>query len=60
MEDWENIAQRLFDASVMLKPLAGEYDLNFLASLDQKSFILKVMRPNCDPAFVDMQIKALM
>ena len=60
MEDWENIAQRLFGASANLKPLAGEYDLNFLATWDTQSCILKVMRPDCEHSFIDMQIKALL
>ena len=59
MKDWENIAERLFGNSVKLKPLAGEYDLNFLATLDTHSCILKVMRPDCARSFVDMQIKAI-
>ena len=60
MMDWENIAERLLGASVNLKPLAGEYDLNFLAALGTHSCILKVMRPDCEMSFVDMQIKAIM
>mgnify|MGYP003982209613 FL=1 len=59
MDDWENIAQHLFSASVDLKPLAGEYDLNFLATWDTQSCILKIMRPDCETSFIDMQIKAL-
>ena len=59
MQDWEEIAQRLFCAPVKLKPLAGEYDLNFLATWDTQSCILKVMRPDCEKSFIDMQIKAL-
>ena len=60
MMDWESIAERLLGASVNLKPLAGEYDLNFLAALGTHSCILKVMRPDCEMSFVDMQIKAIM
>ena len=59
MLDWECIAQRLLGASVRLEPLQGEYDLNFFASSDQQSYILKVMRPDCEREFVDMQIKAM-
>ncbi len=59
MVDWESVAKRHLDTSVRLKPLPGEYDLNFLASFDQRSLILKVMRPGCDRAFVDMQIRAI-
>ena len=51
------MAQRLFGASANLKPLAGEYDLNFLATWYTQSCILKVMRPDCEHSFIDMKIK---
>ena len=43
-----------------LKQLAGEYDLNFLAETSAgEGYILKVMRPDCDLKFVEMQAAAL-
>ena len=43
-----------------LKPLEGEYDLNFLAHRDAgERYIFKVMRCNCGSDFVTMQIAAL-
>ena len=60
MVDWENIAQRLFGAQLSLKALAGEYDLNFLAAWEGQSCVLKIMRPDCEMSYVEMQIKALL
>ena len=37
-----------------ITPLPGEWDLNFLAPQD--GLVLKVMRPDCDRALVEMQI----
>jgi len=42
-----------------LTPLPGEYDLNFAAASGDARYVFKVMRADCDPAFVYMQIAAL-
>ncbi len=42
-----------------LYPLAGEYDLNLRVESGAQRYLLKVMRPDCDPALVAMQCAAL-
>ena len=39
--------------------LPGEYDLNIRVDAEAGGYLLKIMRPGCDPAFVDMQCRAL-
>ena len=39
--------------------LDGEYDLNYRVNADRGAFVLKVMRRECDPDFVRMQIGAI-
>jgi 4-aminobutyrate aminotransferase-like enzyme/Ser/Thr protein kinase RdoA (MazF antagonist) len=57
---WTEILTRDWGISGDLIRLDGEYDLNFLAECpDSPGYILKVMRPGCDPALVEMQIAAL-
>jgi len=51
MKTWEKQLQAHWDLSVELSPLNGEFDLNH--------YLVKVMRPGCDPRFVDMQCRAL-
>ena len=46
--------------SARLKPLDGEYDLNFrVITADTPTHVLKVMRPDCNAALVDLQCAAL-
>ncbi|HEY9450808.1 MAG TPA: aminotransferase class III-fold pyridoxal phosphate-dependent enzyme [Gemmatimonadaceae bacterium] len=55
---WQEILKSHWDIDARLTRLDGEYDLNFLAVGDG-AHILKVMRAGCEPAFVDMQCRAL-
>lgn len=42
-----------------LQPLAGEYDMNLRVASEERRYLLKIMRPGCDAALVDMQRAAL-
>jgi 4-aminobutyrate aminotransferase-like enzyme/Ser/Thr protein kinase RdoA (MazF antagonist) len=56
----EQIARELFQLDATATRLNGEYDDNFhLKTTDGREFALKIMRPDCDPDFVDLQIAAL-
>ncbi len=39
--------------------LPGELDLNFVVRADGARYVLKAMRPDCDLAFIDLQIRAM-
>ncbi|MFW8593858.1 aminotransferase class III-fold pyridoxal phosphate-dependent enzyme [Cribrihabitans neustonicus] len=57
---WATALHAHWGITAELQQLDGEYDLNFLAEgADGSGYILKAMRPGCDPALVDMQIAAL-
>ncbi|WP_299756050.1 aminotransferase class III-fold pyridoxal phosphate-dependent enzyme [uncultured Chloroflexus sp.] len=57
---WQTALARHYDLHGALAPLPGEYDLNFLVTAtDGAQYVLKVMRPDCDPALVEMQCAAL-
>ncbi|TNF60648.1 MAG: aminotransferase class III-fold pyridoxal phosphate-dependent enzyme [Rhodobacteraceae bacterium] len=56
---WTDALRRVWGIAARLHPLDGEYDLNFRAEADGGAVILKVMRPGCDPALIDMQVRAL-
>lgn len=59
MSSWlANIAGR-FGLAPEMERLGGEYDLNFRAADAKSPVILKVMRPRCNRAYVDMQIDAI-
>ncbi len=56
----QEAAEDLFGICAEARPLAGEFDDNFhLTAADGSRYILKIMRPGCDPSFVDMQSRAL-
>jgi len=55
---WSKILQELWLIDAELTPLAGEYDLNFLVTGEQRA-ILKVMGANTDAAILQMQCSAL-
>jgi 4-aminobutyrate aminotransferase-like enzyme/Ser/Thr protein kinase RdoA (MazF antagonist) len=55
---WQEVLKSHWDVDAQLSRLDGEYDLNLLAVGDG-AHILKVMRAGCEPAFVDMQCRAL-
>jgi 4-aminobutyrate aminotransferase-like enzyme/Ser/Thr protein kinase RdoA (MazF antagonist) len=52
------IAKELYGIEAVATRLNGEFDDNFHL-LGQKEYILKIMRPGCDRAFVEMQIAAM-
>ena len=54
------IAKQLFDLDLTAVSMDGEFDDNF--RLDDSAgprYVLKIMRPGCDRAFLDMQVQAL-
>ncbi|MGB0799569.1 MAG: peptidase M23, partial [Planktomarina sp.] len=56
---WQSALKAHWGIEADLFRLDGEYDLNFIARLDDEAgYILKVMRPGCEVGLVDMQIKA--
>lgn len=55
---WRQILRDQWGIDATLRPLDGEYDLNFLATGSQ-DFVLKVMRAGCDAGFIDLQCRAL-
>ncbi|TLP65676.1 aminotransferase class III-fold pyridoxal phosphate-dependent enzyme [Parasedimentitalea maritima] len=57
---WAATLQEHWDITAGLSRLDGEYDLNFLAEgHDGQGYILKAMRPGCEPWLVEVQILAL-
>src|SRR6201999_335544 len=57
---WETILQQQYGIRATLAPLDGEYDLNFAVYQDGVvTHVLKVMRPGCERAFIEMQCEAL-
>lgn len=56
--DAARIARELYGVDGTATRLNGEFDDNFLIQ-GSSDYILKVMRPRCDPAFVDMQCAAI-
>ncbi|HVO96940.1 MAG TPA: aminotransferase class III-fold pyridoxal phosphate-dependent enzyme [Bryobacteraceae bacterium] len=56
--DAARIARELYGVEGKATPLNGEFDDNFLIQ-GTSDYILKVMRPGCDPAFVAMQCAAI-
>lgn len=60
MNFWNRKVKELWGTEVELLRLDGELDLNFKAQVaNGDDFILKVMRPGCDIALVEMQCQAL-
>jgi 4-aminobutyrate aminotransferase-like enzyme/Ser/Thr protein kinase RdoA (MazF antagonist) len=54
------LARQIFSLEVSAKSLPGEYDDNFhLTSVDGREFVLKIMHPSREQAFVEMQCQAL-
>ncbi|MGR3615486.1 MAG: aminotransferase class III-fold pyridoxal phosphate-dependent enzyme [Paracoccaceae bacterium] len=57
---WADAFHRMWGIRAELTRLDGEYDLNYLAHApDGSTFVVKVMRPDCEADLVDMQVKAL-
>ncbi|MGB0901030.1 aminotransferase class III-fold pyridoxal phosphate-dependent enzyme [Halocynthiibacter sp.] len=53
---WQKALDHHWGIDATLSGLDGEYDLNFKAD---SGHVLKVMRPGCDAAFIDMQTGAI-
>jgi 4-aminobutyrate aminotransferase-like enzyme/Ser/Thr protein kinase RdoA (MazF antagonist) len=54
------IARQLYGLNASARALPGEYDDNFhLQIFDSRAFVLKIMHPAREDAFVDMQSRAL-
>ena len=57
----EQLVRRLYGISGRAQPLAGEYDSNYhLTAPGGRAFVLKVMHPTRERAFVDLQCQALL
>ncbi len=58
--DAGQIVQSVYGLRGTARTLPGEYDHNFqITTADGRSFVLKVMHPSREPAFIDMQCRAL-
>jgi 4-aminobutyrate aminotransferase-like enzyme/Ser/Thr protein kinase RdoA (MazF antagonist) len=54
------IARDIYGISGNPTPLPGEWDANFrLRTPEGEELVLKIMRPDCDPALVDLQCRVL-
>jgi Ser/Thr protein kinase RdoA (MazF antagonist) len=57
---WTAILADTHGITADLEPLDGEYGLNFrVVTGGAPTHVLKIMRPGCDPALVDLQCAAL-
>ena len=53
------VAAELYGLTATIRSLPGEYDDNFhLQTADSRAFVLKIMHPSREDAFVDMQCRA--
>ncbi len=55
----ESLLASAYGIAGALQPLAGEYDLNLRVESGERRYLLKIMRPDCNPTLVDMQCRAL-
>ncbi len=54
------LARDLYGLDATASPLNGEFDDNFhLKTRENEQYTLKIMRPGCDPALVDLQCAVL-
>ena len=56
--DAAHIARTHFGIDGTATPLAGEFDHNFHIDTGGCAYVLKIMRADCDRAFIEMQIEA--
>src|ERR1700688_4513942 len=55
----ERISRELYGLTATIRVLPGEYDDNFhLQAADSRAYVLKMMHPAREDAFVDMQCRA--
>src|SRR6202047_1089420 len=60
VEEAASLARGLYGLDLTAKSLPGEYDDNFhLTAVDGAQFVLKVMHPARERAFIDLQCQAL-
>lgn len=58
---WAEQLAKHWGIAASLRPLDGEYDLNFLAETQSgHGYVVKAMRPGCENWLVEMQIAALL
>ena len=59
LKHWSDALEHHWGIKAALRPLDGEYDLNFMAEAEDGSgYVLKAMRPGCEEGLVDMQVRA--
>lgn len=58
-ETVDRLLREEYEIAGTCRLLPGEYDLNIRVDAEAESYLLKIMRSGCDPAFVDMQCRAL-
>ncbi len=57
---WQDALAEHWGLRATLRPLDGEHDLNLaVQGPEGPTHVLKVMRPGCDPALVEMQVAAM-
>ena len=60
LDDAIRLARDIYGLDVNARSLPGEYDNNFhIATADGRAFVLKVMHPSRERAFLDLQCQAL-
>jgi 4-aminobutyrate aminotransferase-like enzyme/Ser/Thr protein kinase RdoA (MazF antagonist) len=59
LQHWSRAIAHIWGLEGSLMQLDGEYDLNFSVATPTEQFVLKVMRPGCEQALVDMQCLSL-
>ncbi len=59
LHHWSQVVADVWGFECAVSRLDGEYDLNFLVTCAAGDYVLKVMRVDCDDAFVAMQCSAL-
>ncbi|MCJ8323848.1 MAG: aminotransferase class III-fold pyridoxal phosphate-dependent enzyme [Rhizobiales bacterium] len=52
---WADKVKKNWGIDANIQTLVGEYDLNFKITSGNNAYILKIMRPDCSPAFMDFQ-----
>lgn len=60
LDVWHRVLVDDYGLNAQLVPLDGEYDLNIRVDVEGEArAVLKVMRPDCNPDFIDMQCRAM-